>query len=172
MEIWHSANLELLSAFSTVAVLFWYFKPQFIGCWRRDKSYQCASCSSRAFRSKLPLKWNWQRAERRANCAKVDHMGGWKQCLNPSHSRGKTLPFFDLIHLLNLVFDKLSESDFLLTAIINEMKRVQLRIQEEKEKEKKIYAKMFAWGFHSMMQWIVHIVDQYLKLSLKQGSCT
>lgn len=29
-------------------------------------------------------------------------------------------------------------------AIINEMKRVQLKIQEEKEKEKKIYAKMFA----------------------------
>lgn len=33
----------------------------------------------------------------------------------------------------------------LLTAIINEMKKVQLKIQEEKEKEKKIYAKMFAW---------------------------
>lgn len=30
------------------------------------------------------------------------------------------------------------------TAIINEMKRVQLKIQEEKEKEKKIYAKMFS----------------------------
>ncbi|XP_038156764.1 peptidyl-prolyl cis-trans isomerase D [Cyprinodon tularosa] len=29
-------------------------------------------------------------------------------------------------------------------AIINEMKKVQLKIQEEKEKEKKIYAKMFA----------------------------
>ncbi|TNM98914.1 hypothetical protein fugu_013478 [Takifugu bimaculatus] len=29
-------------------------------------------------------------------------------------------------------------------AIVNEMKRVQLKIQEEKEKEKKIYAKMFA----------------------------
>lgn len=27
------------------------------------------------------------------------------------------------------------------------MKRVQLKIQEEKEKEKKIYAKMFAWAF-------------------------
>lgn len=31
-----------------------------------------------------------------------------------------------------------------LAAISNEMKRVQLKIQEEKEKEKKIYAKMFA----------------------------
>ncbi|XP_076005142.1 peptidyl-prolyl cis-trans isomerase D [Genypterus blacodes] len=29
-------------------------------------------------------------------------------------------------------------------AIINEMKRVQMKVQEEKEKEKKIYAKMFA----------------------------
>lgn len=34
---------------------------------------------------------------------------------------------------------------FLLAAIGNEMKRVQIKIQEEKEKEKKIYAKMFAW---------------------------
>uniref|UniRef100_A0A3P8RNV7 peptidylprolyl isomerase n=1 Tax=Amphiprion percula TaxID=161767 RepID=A0A3P8RNV7_AMPPE len=33
---------------------------------------------------------------------------------------------------------------YLLSAISNEMKRVQLKIQEEKEKEKKIYAKMFA----------------------------
>lgn len=42
-----------------------------------------------------------------------------------------------------------------MTAIGNEMKRVQLKIQEEKEKEKKIYAKMFAWTFHLMMQCIV-----------------
>lgn len=32
----------------------------------------------------------------------------------------------------------------LLTAITNEMKKVHLKIQEEKEREKKIYAKMFA----------------------------
>lgn len=36
------------------------------------------------------------------------------------------------------------KSIFLLAAIGNEMKKVQLKIQEEKEKEKKIYAKMFA----------------------------
>lgn len=46
--------------------------------------------------------------------------------------------------MLNLGFVRLGESVFLLTAIINEMKRVQLKVQEEKEKEKKIYAKMFA----------------------------
>lgn len=34
---------------------------------------------------------------------------------------------------------------FFLTAISSEMKKVHLKIQEEKEKEKKIYAKMFVW---------------------------
>lgn len=44
-----------------------------------------------------------------------------------------------------VMFVKLSETGFFFfTAISGEMKRVQLKIHEEKEKEKKIYAKMFA----------------------------
>lgn len=61
----------------------------------------------------------------------------------------------------------LIQSVFLPTAISNEMKRVQLKIQEEKEKEKKIYAKMFAWTFQLTMQWILlNNFYQYLKSSL------
>lgn len=52
--------------------------------------------------------------------------------------------FIFFIHLLSFLLGKLNKTDFFLTAIINEMKRVQLKIQEEKEKEKRIYAKMFA----------------------------
>ena len=51
---------------------------------------------------------------------------------------------------------------FLLTAITNEMKRVHLKIQEEKEKEKKIYAKMFAWTFNLTVHWI--LIYHYLNL--------
>lgn len=42
-----------------------------------------------------------------------------------------------LIETRNLKF-------LLFTAITNELKKVHLKMQEEKEKEKKIYAKMFA----------------------------
>uniref|UniRef100_A0A3Q1HP54 Peptidyl-prolyl cis-trans isomerase D n=1 Tax=Anabas testudineus TaxID=64144 RepID=A0A3Q1HP54_ANATE len=48
-----------------------------------------------------------------------------------------------LTDLLSFLFGNLND-DFSSTAISNEMKKVHLKIQEEKEKEKKIYAKMFA----------------------------
>lgn len=43
------------------------------------------------------------------------------------------------------------------------MKRVQIKIQEEKEKEKKIYAKMFAWTISCVV-----LDDQYL-MSTQSG---
>lgn len=51
------------------------------------------------------------------------------------------------------------------------MKRVQLKIQEEKEKEKKIYAKMFAWAFFPVLLLTINTSSQPIKLQSGKGNC-
>lgn len=76
-----------------------------------------------AFSSRRSLKWNLSMEKVRQNPARIVDI----------------IAFDSHVELIQSVFFSPHS-----TAIINEMKRVQLKIQEEKEKEKKIYAKMFS----------------------------